>query len=51
MWFVSYERYSIEDTNEGSWNIIERKFNSIYERDQFIRRIRDNVIVRRIWIK
>ena len=47
---VSYERWKIEDINNGGWEIISKTFTDKVDAKRFILRIQDNVIVRRIWL-
>lgn len=47
---VYYERWNIEEVNTGGWCLLEKSFTTREDAIKFIRRIRDNVIVRRIWI-
>lgn len=47
---LKYERFNIDRTTPGKWEIITKVFNTERERELFIRRIADNVIVGRMWI-
>ena len=47
---VSYERWNVEEINNGCWEIKEKCFATKKEAEQFIRRIQDNIIVNRIWL-
>lgn len=46
---VSYERYQMDHLSGGNWEIIQKDFPNTTQADLFINRIRDNVIVGRIW--
>ena len=47
---LKYERFNIDRTIPGKWEIITRVFNTERERELFISRIADNVIVGSMWI-
>ena len=47
---LKYERFNIDRTTPGKWEIITRVFLTERERELFIRRIADNVLVGRMWI-
>ena len=46
---IRYERYNMDNVN-SSWELITKEFNTKKERDLFIQRIAENVIVRRVWV-
>jgi hypothetical protein len=45
---IQYERYNT-DQGKSCWELITKEFDSKKERDLFIRRISQNIIVRRVW--
>lgn len=47
---LKYERFNIDRATPGKWEIITKVFNTERERELFISRIADNVIVGRMWI-
>jgi hypothetical protein len=44
---IFYERFS----DRGGWEILKKDFETEKDARRFIYRIRQNIIVRRIWIK
>ncbi len=46
---IQYERYNM-DQGKSCWELITKEFQSKKERDLFIGRISQNVIVRRVWV-
>ena len=47
---LKYERFNIDRTTPAKWEIITKVFYTERERELFIRRIADNVLVGRMWI-
>ena len=47
---LKYERFNIDRVTPGKWEIITKVFHTERERELFIRRIADNVLVSRMWI-
>lgn len=50
-WIVNWERYTLEEQDVYLWKIHSKEFRSRTEANRFIQRIRDNVLVGRIWIR
>ena len=50
MFKVSYERWKIEELNNGYWEVVSKVFTNKADAKRFILRIQDNVIVNRIWL-